>query len=194
MPASMMMPPAGSILKVSGSNSAMVAAGPSPGMMPTMVPSRHPTKHHRTLLGCSATANPCSSPPAISISEPERTGGKWNAERDREYQVERQRGHNCGDAGGQQGPAKDDRDDEEGQQRKAGEESEPAHEDDREREREPRGQRPARRRPVDRVTLGGALANGVHDQHQRERHHSDAVPEREEARPRPIQIGILPGE
>src|SRR5258705_7214854 len=99
MPASMMIPPAGSILKVSGSSSAMVAAGPNPGMMPTIVPRRQPTKHQKTLLGCSATANPCRRPEAISISEPEWTGGKRHAERDWEDQVECERGGDRYDAG-----------------------------------------------------------------------------------------------
>src|SRR5215831_17613365 len=105
MPASMMMPPAGSILNVRGRRSAMVAAGPNPGMMPTTVPSRQPTKHQKTLLGCSATANPCRRPEAISISEPERTGGKRYAQSDREDEMERERRCHRHDGGDRERPA-----------------------------------------------------------------------------------------
>src|SRR3977135_1021143 len=108
MPASMMIPPAGSILKVSGNSSAMVAAGPRPGMMPTMVPSRQPTKHQKTLPGCSATANPCRRPEAISISEPERTDGKRHAQRNGKDQVECKRGRDRPNAAGRERPAGDD--------------------------------------------------------------------------------------
>src|SRR5215475_9255115 len=103
----MMIPPAGSILNVSGRRSAIVAAGPNPGMMPTIVPRRQPTKHQKTLLGCSATANPCRRPEAISISEPEWTGGERHAQRDRENEVERERGCHRHDAGGRERPAED---------------------------------------------------------------------------------------
>src|SRR5262252_6960674 len=134
MPASMMMPPAGSILKVSGRRSAMVAAGPSPGMMPTTVPSRQPTKHQNTLLGCSATANPCRRPEAISISESERTGGKRHAQRNREDQVEGKRGRDRHHGRGQERPAEDDRHEEEREQREADQKSQEIHQCDRERE------------------------------------------------------------
>src|SRR5215813_9987814 len=123
MPASMMMPPAGSILKVSGSSSAMVAAGPRPGMMPTMVPSRQPTKHQMTLPGCSATANPCRRPEAISISEPERTGGKRHAQRNREDQMECECGSNRYEGCGDERPAEDDGHEEERKQREADQEA-----------------------------------------------------------------------
>src|SRR5262245_2217134 len=118
MPASMMMPPAGSILKVSGRRSAMVAAGPNPGMMPTTVPKRQPTKHQNTLLGCSATANPCRRPEAMSISEPEWTGGKRYAQRDREDQMECERGCHRHDPSHRERPAEDGGHDEEREQRK----------------------------------------------------------------------------
>src|SRR5437867_3719323 len=130
MPASMMMPPDGSILKVSGRRSAMVAAGPSPGMMPTIVPRRQPTKHQNTLLGCSATANPCRRPEAISISEPEWTGGQRHAQRHREDEMERERGGDRHDAGGRERPAEDDHHDEEREQRKADQEADEVHEHD----------------------------------------------------------------
>src|SRR5215470_7336625 len=131
MPASMMIPPAGSILKVNGSSSAMVAAGPRPGMMPTMVPSRQPTKHQKTLPGCSATANPCRRPEAISISEPERTGGKRHAQRNGKDQMEGKRGHDRHDRCGDERPAEDDGHEEEREQRKADQEAEEIHERDR---------------------------------------------------------------
>src|SRR5712691_310729 len=123
MPASMMIPPAGSILKVSGSSSAMVAAGPRPGRMPTMVPSRQPTKHQKTLPGCSATANPCRRPEAISISEPERTGGKRHAQRNGEDQVECKRGRDRHHGCGREWPAEDNGHEEEREQSEADQES-----------------------------------------------------------------------
>ena len=47
-----------SIFSVSGSNIAIVAAGPKPGNTPTMVPRITPTKHQNKLTGVSATENP----------------------------------------------------------------------------------------------------------------------------------------
>src|SRR5215468_5259863 len=131
MPASMMMPPAGSILKVRGRRSAMVAAGPNPGMMPTTVPRRQPTKHQMTLLGCSATANPCRRPEAMSISEPERTGGKRHAQQDGKDQMECKRGRDRDYGRGDERSAKDDGHEKEGEQRKADQEAEEIHEGDR---------------------------------------------------------------
>src|SRR5215468_1867039 len=148
MPASMMIPPAGSILKVSGNSSAMVAAGPRPGMMPTMVPSRQPTKHQMMLPGCSATANPCKRPDAMSISEPERTGGKRHAQRNGKDQVEserrRDRHHGCGDERAGEGEG----DEEEREQGEADQEAEEIHQHDREREGKPGHHRPAGGGPV----------------------------------------------
>ncbi len=60
MPASMMTAPVGSILNVSGSSIAIVAAGPRPGRMPMTVPRKQPMKHHMRFSGDSATAKPCS--------------------------------------------------------------------------------------------------------------------------------------
>src|SRR5262245_32866456 len=134
----MMIPPAGSILNVSGRRSAIVAAGPNPGMMPTIVPRRQPTKHQNTLLGCSATANPFRRPEAMSISEPEWTGGKRHTERDREDHVECERRGDRHDAGRRERPAEDDRHDEEGEQRKADQEPDEVHEHDRQRKGKPR--------------------------------------------------------
>src|SRR5262249_23908787 len=148
MPASMMIPPAGSILKVSGSSSAMGAAGPKPGMMPTMVPSRHPTKHQMTLPGCSATANPCRRPDAMSISEPERPGGKRHAQRNAEDQVEGQRGCDGDHGGSDDRPAEDDGHEEEREQREADQEAKEVHEPDRESKGEPDRHCPARSGPV----------------------------------------------
>src|ERR1700755_1630793 len=100
MPASMMMPPAGSILNVSGSSSAMLAAGPSPGRMPTIVPRKQPTKHQKMLAGCKATANPCRSPLAMSMSESKQAGGQRNVERDWKNQMEHQRQSDRGQSAG----------------------------------------------------------------------------------------------
>src|SRR4030095_16005064 len=105
----MMIPPAGSILNVSGRRRAVVAAGPNPGMMPTIVPRRQPTKHQKTLLGCSATANPFRRPEAMSISEPEWTGGERHAQGDRAYEMERERGCDRHDAGSGKRRAADER-------------------------------------------------------------------------------------
>src|SRR4051794_1192103 len=124
MPASMMMPPAGSMLSVSGSSSAMVAAGPSPGMMPTIVPRKQPTKHQKRLVGCSATANPWARPETISISEPQPAGRQRNAERNRERQVKCERGECCGCGGFEQRPPEHECDDGEGEQGEAQHEAE----------------------------------------------------------------------
>jgi hypothetical protein len=69
MPASMMMPPVGSMLKVSGNRMAMVAAGPRPGRMPITVPRKQPTKHQRMFCGCRAMPKPCSSPLIASMAQ-----------------------------------------------------------------------------------------------------------------------------
>src|SRR5215471_17425200 len=193
MPASMMMPPAGSILNVSGSSSAMVAAGPNPGMMPTTVPRRQPMKHQNTLLGCNATANPCRRPEATSISESERTSRQRHAQRDRKDEMEGDRTCDRHDAGGHERPAEDDRHEEECEQRKADQETSEVHERDRQRKGEPSSQRPTSRAPVYGLTRPLAVARGVDNQEQRERHHGDAVPEREEGRARPVEGIVVPG-
>src|SRR5262244_2914870 len=68
MPANRMKAAVGSTLKVIGSNSAMVSAGPSPGSTPIAVPSVVPTKHHSRFIGVSATAKPLSSCEKASMS------------------------------------------------------------------------------------------------------------------------------
>ena len=60
MPANRMKAAVGSTLKVIGSSSAMVSAGPRPGSTPIAVPSVVPTRHHIRLIGVSATAKPLS--------------------------------------------------------------------------------------------------------------------------------------
>src|SRR6266851_5076405 len=60
----------GSTLKVIGSSSAMVSAGPSPGRTPIAVPSVVPTRHHTRLAGVSATAKPLRSCEKASMSRP----------------------------------------------------------------------------------------------------------------------------
>src|SRR5919108_3202915 len=99
MPASMMMPPAGSMFSVSGTSKAIVAAGPSPGRMPTRVPKKQPTKHQNKFVGCSATANPCARPAMRSISEPEHADRQRDAESERKCQVKRARGEDSGQRG-----------------------------------------------------------------------------------------------
>ena len=68
-----------SILRVSGSNIAMVAAGPKPGNTPTMVPRITPTKHQNKFTGVSATENPSRRLPRSSMiqrSNPESESPK----------------------------------------------------------------------------------------------------------------------
>src|SRR5262245_64430321 len=60
----------GSTLKVIGSNSAMVSAGPRPGRTPIAVPSVVPTRHHNRFIGVSATAKPLRSWEKASMSRP----------------------------------------------------------------------------------------------------------------------------
>src|SRR6476659_7290518 len=127
MPASMMMPPAGSIFSVSGNNSAMVAAGPSPGRMPTMVPRKQPTKHQNRFTGCSATENPCSSPLSTSMSEPEHAGRQRHAQRQREHDIEPGRGADRDGGGFQHRLAEHHGHHEKGEDGEADEESEPSH-------------------------------------------------------------------
>src|SRR5260370_10460471 len=117
MPASMIIAPAGFIRNVSGSSIAIVAGGPSPGMIPTTVPSTTPTKHHSRFAGCSATAKPCIRPETIS------TLGKRNAEREREQDVERRCARERHAGGNPQRPAIHYRNDEEGQRSEADDEA-----------------------------------------------------------------------
>src|SRR5215471_14486373 len=88
MPASMMIAPAGFMLKVSGSSIAIVAGGPRPGSIPTTVPRKTPTKHHSRLPGASATANPWSRPVRMSTLEAQDSRGKGQAQREIEHEVE----------------------------------------------------------------------------------------------------------
>src|SRR5689334_17474887 len=87
MPASMIIAPVGSSLKVSGSSIAMVADGPRPGSTPMMVPSTTPTTHIISAVGVSATWKPCINPARSSMSplEPDARG-----QRDLEGEVEQQ--------------------------------------------------------------------------------------------------------
>src|SRR5262249_17941942 len=68
MPANRMKAAVGSTLKVIGSRSAMVSAGPRPGSTPMAVPSVVPTRHHIRFMGVSATAKPLRSWEKASIS------------------------------------------------------------------------------------------------------------------------------
>ena len=56
----MISEPAGSSLKVTGSSSATVSAGPMPGSTPTAVPSSTPISAYSRLIGWVATARPWS--------------------------------------------------------------------------------------------------------------------------------------
>ena len=66
----MMKAAVGSRLKVTGSKSATVSAGPIPGSTPTAVPSETPTSAQNRLNGVIATAKPW--PSAASVSMPKR--------------------------------------------------------------------------------------------------------------------------
>src|SRR5688572_15618267 len=67
MPANMISEPAGSSLKVIGSSSATVSAGPMPGSTPTAVPSMTPTKAKSRLIGWRATKRPWPRAANVSI-------------------------------------------------------------------------------------------------------------------------------
>src|SRR3954463_6059268 len=108
----------------------MVAAGPSPGSTPTTVPRKQPTKHHSKFTGCSATEKPCSSPPRTSISEPEETGRKLDAQDHREHEVKRRRHADRCKAGGQRRAMENNADDHKREQREAQHKSKRLHERD----------------------------------------------------------------
>jgi hypothetical protein len=58
MAVSMMIPPTGSRLKVTGISIAVPAAGPSPGRTPIRVPRIQPMKAYRRFMGIMATEKP----------------------------------------------------------------------------------------------------------------------------------------
>src|SRR6185436_15627351 len=145
MPASMIMALAGFMRNVSGSSMAIVAGGPSPGMMPTMVPRNTPTKHQNRFTGCSASANPCSRPPKIS------TSGKRHAER--EDEIEAGRDAERDERGDARRPAVHHRDDEEAQHRKADEETDDLQHRARDGERSPGRKCAAGAFPLDLLVL-----------------------------------------
>ncbi len=85
-----------SIFSVSGSNMAIVAAGPKPGNTPTMVPRITPTKHQNKLTGVSATEKPSKRLLRASIGQSSRVSlkspesrGQRNIEGGDENQLER---------------------------------------------------------------------------------------------------------
>src|SRR4051794_28761738 len=90
MPASMIMAPVGSSLKVSGRSMAMVAGGPRPGSTPMIVPSTTPITQKSRLIGVRATWNPCSRPCKTSMAflGEEPAHGQGDVERPREEHVE----------------------------------------------------------------------------------------------------------
>src|SRR4051794_13675532 len=96
---------------------AMVAAGPRPGRMPTTVPRKQPMKHQNRLAGCSATENPCSSPPMTSISKPEKAGRKRDVQDHREREMKSQGHDNRGQTGRQRGAMENECNNDEGEQR-----------------------------------------------------------------------------
>src|SRR2546426_8403190 len=152
MPASMMMAPAGFMLKVSGRSIAIVAGGPSPGRIPTTVPRSTPTKHHSRLAGSSATANPLRSPVRISTSETQDADREGNAEGEIEHEIESSGAGNRHERGGCERPAVHHRHDEVGQQRKTDHEAEWLGKSNRHCEGETRRERPAQPGAVGRLS------------------------------------------
>src|ERR1044071_994818 len=67
MPANRMKTEVAGTEKVSGSSSAMVSAGPSPGSTPIAVPTNTPPNAQARLIGVSATAKPWPSAARLSI-------------------------------------------------------------------------------------------------------------------------------
>src|SRR6266852_1237090 len=163
MPASMMMAPAGFMLKVSGRSIAIVAGGPSPGRIPTTVPRSTPTKHQSRLAGSSATANPFRRPAMISTLETQDTDREGHAERAIEHEIESCRARGRHQRGGFQRPAVHHRDDEVSQQRKTDHEAEGLEKRNRHREGEPGRERPAELDPFDRVPASGCSSQVLDD-------------------------------
>src|SRR5258706_1483185 len=91
MPASMIIAPVGSSLKVSGSSIAIVAGGPRPGRTPMIVPSTTPITHIVRLLAVSATWNPCRSPSRMSMRLEQHPAGKRQVQGGLEDAVEAER-------------------------------------------------------------------------------------------------------
>src|SRR5262252_10020945 len=151
MPASMMIAPAGFMLKVSGSSIAMVAGGPRPGRMPTTVPRNTTTKHHSRFVGASATEKPCSRPEAMSTLEAEHARWETEAERQVENEIEARRGSRGDGRGGPGRFAVHDRGDEVGQEREAQDEAQRAEQPDANGEREPHAERPPDPPPIERL-------------------------------------------
>src|SRR5262245_66359981 len=96
MPDSMISPPTGSSLKVSGSSMAMVAMGPMPGSTPISVPTMAPMKANPRLIGVSATENPTARLWKSSMTLPLGPDGNRQAEPDDE---DRPREHDENDRG-----------------------------------------------------------------------------------------------
>src|SRR5881296_4325271 len=192
MPASMMMAPAGFMLKVSGRSIAIVAGGPSPGRIPTTVPRSTPTKHHSRLAGSSATANPLRSPVRISTSETQDAYREGNAEGEIEHEIESARARDRHERGGCERPAVHHRHDEVGQQRKTDHEAEWLEKRNRHCEGEPGRERPAELGPVGRIPASVSSPQVRDDEQRRKREHRDAVPKREKAGAGPLGAQILP--
>src|SRR5215831_9863192 len=151
MPASMMIAPAGFMLKVSGRSIAIVAGGPSPGRMPTTVPRNTPTKHHIRFVGASATEKPCSRPETMSTLEAQHARGETEPERQVENEIEARRSNRGDGRGGPGRPAVYDSDDEVGQEREAQDEPQRGEQPDANGEREPHAERPPDPPPLERL-------------------------------------------
>src|SRR5712691_11817511 len=192
MPASMMMAPAGFMLKVSGSSIAIVAGGPSPGRIPTTVPRSTPTKHQNRLAGSSATANPFRRPARISTLETQNAHREGHAERSVEHEIESARARDRRERRGCERPAVHHRHDEVGQQRKTDHETERFEKRNRHCEGEPGRERPAELGPVDRIPASVSSPEVRDDEQHRKREHRDAVPKWEEAGAGPLGAEILP--
>src|SRR5262245_9327368 len=95
MPDSMIRPPTGSSLKVSGSSMAMVAIGPMPGSTPISVPAIAPMKANNRLAGVKATPKPMARLSTNSIALPVRPDRDGEAE-PRDEDRPRQRDQDCG--------------------------------------------------------------------------------------------------
>src|SRR5215204_4739166 len=190
----MMMPPAGSMLKVSGRSIATVAAGPSPGRMPTTVPRKQPTKHQRRLAGCSATEKPCRRPLTTSISDPEQPDRELNSKGYGEGQMEPERNRAGRDGGRDRGAPEDHDDEKEGEEREAQHEAERLQKRNRHHEDEPGAERASDPFPIGgALILNASLGNPAADQEERQGDHQHAVPEREKTGARPLRTGIGPG-
>src|SRR5882672_7421550 len=192
MPASMMMAPAGFMLKVSGKSIAMVAGGPRPGSTPTTVPRNTPTKHHSRLEGASATEKPCRRPATMSTLEAQRACREREAQRQVEHQIEAEPGGQRHGRSSPGRPAVHDGDDEVGEEREARYEAQHFEQRDGDCECKPDGERAACAPPVDRIAAPRRPREAGRDEQEGQREDGDAVPQREETGAGSFRARILP--